>query len=1141
MANAILTTHNSIKAGEDNLTRRKEFASLSQGQKSLMADVLNRLQLMSSDVQTSIAASEIVLTTRLDNLAVTLPATIRGSEAKLTAQLAAQTVSFNLAETRAMERFDVQDSILQHTVQQQDSQTTFLQDQNRDVLKTRLLDALAFPEMNDRRNMIERRVADFGETYRWMFYPARETGTNDSDLDDGDESDPSIEDIDSGADPDINEEEEGGTNRNDQGEEVDTTNDDTLSSVSSEAGTSHYQAPIFVEWLRNGEQLFWINGKPGSGKSTLMDYVYRELREGRAGHAHLNTWALPGSVRVLSFWFFRPASSILLKSMEGFWRSLCFQILDEDEELAGKIRNSRDGSAPATLVACLAKSGSSARGWTDTELQSWFTYLVAQSMHKYFILIDGLDELADQHATLLASLLDILFNSDSVKICCSSRSERQFQNTLRRYPSLRLQDFNNNDIKSHCHKRLAGTSAQQFAHRIVDRAEGVFLWAHVVTEDLKTASDNGDPIEDLNLRFEQLPTEMNDLFGSLLERQDRFYAKHPKPYLHLINTAIKADSSLPMQSKSLTLLELLLALQDQENLKSSFPDHLDALLEPLELLAADLEANMIVRCAGLVECADRSELWGRAKFSAAFPYEALSKAHEKRIHFVHRSAQDFLLETERGGAFLQTCGISDEDVFKRLLLARAIILIINKNDFLADEAHEAMLYDLVDPVMLNASQIDQTSWSQFETIVVDSVIETLVARWPTELPWERPLSAEQLYREEKEKASWMMHCQVLSPALTPFNNLLSMYIARYFLLAYLQAKLQSPDRESSSVFARFCQTCLSCVLIDRREWSRWSPEVTKVIKLLVPFVSWTEDTGLWYNWDGWDRSWCFGRRPLRQNVGFALVQQCYFRGWDQSDIQREQHVQRILNLFHTEPYGDGYETYVESFCVTMRGDTERAHMLNLSTEIENDLDADIFKICTTFTLGQQSAVNVQVFQWCPPGLSRFIDVGPTEGRNWQNHIFARRHTAYEDAPERGTIPATVLNDALVGFTPTEIASIVARSDLSYGLIFSKARFRAADLNERRSWEARLEEKAYEEDFDTKSENNRILVAIMEQLGAKWDEEEQAIRRWRERGREELTAHEVEIIRRARVNRTRALISGRTSGSGSVRITNIHGT
>ena len=74
----------------------------------------------------------------------------------------------------------------------------------------------------------------------------------------------------------------------------------------------------------------------------------------------------------------------------------------------------------------------------------------------------------------------------------------------------------------------------------------------MVTEDLRAASRNRDSDEDLLARLNECPIEMNDLFQCLLERQDKFYRKHPKPYLRLILTAARHDINV-------TMLELLLA------------------------------------------------------------------------------------------------------------------------------------------------------------------------------------------------------------------------------------------------------------------------------------------------------------------------------------------------------------------------------------------------------------------------------------------------------------------------------------------------------------------------------------------------------------------------------------------------------
>ena len=34
--------------------------------------------------------------------------------------------------------------------------------------------------------------------------------------------------------------------------------------------------PCFAKWLRSGDPIYWITGLPGSGKSTLMKYIYED-------------------------------------------------------------------------------------------------------------------------------------------------------------------------------------------------------------------------------------------------------------------------------------------------------------------------------------------------------------------------------------------------------------------------------------------------------------------------------------------------------------------------------------------------------------------------------------------------------------------------------------------------------------------------------------------------------------------------------------------------------------------------------------------------------------------------------------------------------------------------------------------------
>lgn len=78
----------------------------------------------------------------------------------------------------------------------------------------------------------------------------------------------------------------------------------------------------FSTWLKSGHCTYWINGKAGSGKSTLMNYIYQDERTAES----LKTWSGSKEVFTPGFFFWN-AGETLEQSSEGLLRSLIYQIL----------------------------------------------------------------------------------------------------------------------------------------------------------------------------------------------------------------------------------------------------------------------------------------------------------------------------------------------------------------------------------------------------------------------------------------------------------------------------------------------------------------------------------------------------------------------------------------------------------------------------------------------------------------------------------------------------------------------------------------------------------------------------------------------------------------------------------------------
>ncbi|EAQ88998.1 hypothetical protein CHGG_05617 [Chaetomium globosum CBS 148.51] len=83
-----------------------------------------------------------------------------------------------------------------------------------------------------------------------------------------------------------------------------------------------FDVPSFSGWLQEGSELFWINGKPGSGKSTIMKLIYKSKETWELLH-NWNT----GSLEVKAGFFFHYRGSAIQKSFEGVLRSLILQLL----------------------------------------------------------------------------------------------------------------------------------------------------------------------------------------------------------------------------------------------------------------------------------------------------------------------------------------------------------------------------------------------------------------------------------------------------------------------------------------------------------------------------------------------------------------------------------------------------------------------------------------------------------------------------------------------------------------------------------------------------------------------------------------------------------------------------------------------
>lgn len=83
-----------------------------------------------------------------------------------------------------------------------------------------------------------------------------------------------------------------------------------------------WQSPL-ASWLISGIGIFWVLGKPGSGKSTLMNYLVRANKL----HNFLPPRKAPWLV--IEFYFDFRAGTSIANTPQGMLRSLLLQLVNE--------------------------------------------------------------------------------------------------------------------------------------------------------------------------------------------------------------------------------------------------------------------------------------------------------------------------------------------------------------------------------------------------------------------------------------------------------------------------------------------------------------------------------------------------------------------------------------------------------------------------------------------------------------------------------------------------------------------------------------------------------------------------------------------------------------------------------------------
>ncbi|KAF4964560.1 hypothetical protein FSARC_7519 [Fusarium sarcochroum] len=507
-------------------------------------------------------------------------------------------------------------------------------DQRRDFEKQheQLLQSLRFPEMNSRMNHISE---NYPGTFSWIF------DTNYSSQKDDEDNDM-----------------------------VDMNN--TSESASTEDLSNFDDLPT---WLESESKLFWVSGKPASGKSSLMKFIaFNTLTS-----EHLRVWH--PDVRIITHFFWKPGQA-LQKNVEGMAFSLLHQVLASKPDLAQRLwdaqRNIRHKRASSD--------------WDLNELTKALYWALRSSDEAFCIFLDGLDEVKEldnlpfpewTNAQVIHDLLEI----NNVKLCASSREEHAFCSFFRTASRLRIHQLNKNDIRRFANQLLA-VSGLNSADRdrllkiVVRKASGVFLWVALVLDSLNRAIRLGVAgIQELEERLNQTPTDLKRIFIDMWGRagDDGELPSYRVTASRYFNLAITArildrkrrhrqmDGKPHLRYPIRSLLVMTTALDDKP-IASILSRGRDVQVEELRAKCSKAEDELRVVCRGLLEVTNSKE----ADMFKFVGDKRLCDYNLKKVEFIHRCAFDFFMETEVGHESLNACCWSRTEQASRLLAGHLI-------------------------------------------------------------------------------------------------------------------------------------------------------------------------------------------------------------------------------------------------------------------------------------------------------------------------------------------------------------------------------------------------------------------------------------------------------------------------------------
>jgi tetratricopeptide (TPR) repeat protein len=255
---------------------------------------------------------------------------------------------------------------------------------------------------------------------------------------------------------------------------------------------------VFQAWLQFQHRAIWICGSPGSGKTVLSTCIIDTVKDLIENKPQ----------QVLAF-FFCDKSDQHGQSAITILAGLIGQVLSQLDEIPNHVHTAHN------IAVRYGRSKISASDQPTAILKD-----LALSLDKLYIIVDGLDELKDA-PTVINTIKDLINSAAMIQVVFLSRRISAISSQLSTFPTIELTpDLVSSDINNYISRELAELPIgdpelqNQVFQRLSQNANGMFLWASLMIQTLKSATSPYEIVEVLS----DLPIGLDTIYSAILNK-----------------------------------------------------------------------------------------------------------------------------------------------------------------------------------------------------------------------------------------------------------------------------------------------------------------------------------------------------------------------------------------------------------------------------------------------------------------------------------------------------------------------------------------------------------------------------------------------------------------------------------------------